>query len=75
MTTHQAFFESSCLIDAEVGIPCQHLDFNEKLDCDTKLQPKLLLEELRERLRSAEGVCFEMSQESRQRIIALLPAE
>jgi len=75
MTNHQAFFESSCLIDAEVGIPFRHLDFRSKPDDDTKQQAKLLLEELRERLRSEEGVGFEMSQEARQRVIALLPAE
>ena len=75
MTTHQAFFESSCLIDTEVGISFKHLDLREKSDCDTKQQAKRLLEELRERLRSSEGICFEMSQESKQRIIALLPTE
>ena len=75
MTTHQAFFESSRLIDAEIGIPITHLDIPEVSDCDTKQQAKLLLEELRERLRSAEGICFEMSQEVKQRISALLPAE
>ncbi len=75
MTAHQVFFESSCLIDAEVGIPCRHFYLSEASDCDTKQKAKLLLEELRERLRSDKGIRCEMSQESKQRIIALLPTE
>ncbi len=72
MTPHQAFFESSCLIDAGIGISVKHLDLDNVSDCDTKHEAKLLLEELRERLRSAEGVDFKLSQESKLRLIALL---
>lgn len=72
MTTHQVFFETSCLIDAGSGIPVKHLDLQKTSDCNTKQEAQLLLEELRGRLRSAEGAKFEMSQESKERIIALL---
>ena len=71
MRTHQVFFESSCQIDAGSGVPFKHLDPS-NADSDTKREASLLLKELRKRLRSTGGVSFEMSQESKQRIIERL---
>lgn len=72
MTPHQVFYESSCLIDAGIPIPAKHLDLDNVSDCGTKQEAKLLLEKLRDRLRSAEEVNFKLSQESKLRLIALL---
>ena len=72
MINHQIFFESSCQIDIGNGISAKHLDLREVSDCDTKQEAKQLLEELRKRLGSANGGSFEMSQESKQRLITLL---
>ena len=73
MNNHQVFFKSSCLIDAEVGVPFQHLDLGGESDCYTKQQAKQLLEKLRDRLRSGEVIGSGMSEEDKQRILALLP--
>lgn len=72
MTIDQAFFESSCMIDAGTGTPVDHLEFSELSACKTKREAKLLLEELRERLRSVEGGRFKMNEDSKQRLIAAL---
>ena len=72
MTIDQAFFESSCMIDAGTGTPANHLVLNELPACKTKREAKLLLEELRERLRSVEGGRFKMNEDSKQRLIAAL---
>lgn len=72
MSNHQIFFESSYKIDVGVGVPFKHLDLSSQSDCDSKREARLLLEELRKRLRSFDGLSFEMSQEMKERIIERL---
>ena len=73
MITPQIFFKSSCQID--VGIKSQpnqsNLGNESKRESSDEMQQEArkILDELRERLRSAEGVCFKMSQESKQRLV------
>ena len=72
MRSHQVFFESSCQIDVGTEVPFKHLDLSDGPNSATKQEARLLLEELRKRLRSTNGVNFAMSQESKQRIIERL---
>lgn len=72
MLTHQIFFESSCQIDVGFGVSGNHLDLSSKTDCETKEEAKLLLEKLRERLRSGDGASFAISHASKQRLLDLL---
>lgn len=77
MISPQAFFESSCLIDVGIG-SAKHADLSNETDVDCEQEAeaeanaKLLLEELRKRLRSIDGGCFKMSHESKERLIELL---
>lgn len=68
MSSHQVFFESSYQIDIGNGASPKHLGLS-SANGDPERQARLLLEELRRRLRSNNGVRLEMSQESKQRII------
>lgn len=68
MITPQTFFESSRQID----VGTKHLDVRNESDCDRKQEARLLLDELRQRLQSADGLSVEMSQYSKQQLVALL---
>lgn len=72
MITPQTFFESSRQIDVGTVVPLKHVELRDESGCDQKQEAKLLLDELRKRLRSADGLRVEMSQDSKERLIALL---
>ena len=73
MISPQAFFESSCLIDVGIG-SAKNPDLSNEPDVDSEQEAKakVLFEELRKRLRSVDGGCFKMSNESKERLIELL---
>ena len=72
MTSHQIFFESSCQIDVAIGSSDRHLDLNTLSNCKQKQEARLILNELRERLRSSDKLTFELGHLAQQRLIELL---